>query len=408
VIDSFVQDTISRLNTGLRPGLQQWRGDYIEVEVYYGGVKNDPRQVRKHAPAQRVIQFRLLLSFVRMQVVVLYRGDWQPGPHSSFDDKCFHARAAFHYALRKFSLLTGGSHAVQEEAMLKLLSAMNMTREAKTWEIGCGRPGLAAAISAATGQCVMCTDIDDVYDGLKDTACNEMGLRDLNANRICFGIATKLTWDELLEISQDKKGEYLPRGKKLLAALKDMYPSDATLLPLQTLGKSDVRGGGVGEKSTPRRPLRRKSGRNCSNRSDDEIESTTPAVSDAPRSGSRMVATNDYGERDDECTTPAASKKGRSGKIFSDEDDNASVGLGSARTASTAAARILHVVEGMRGDEALGHDEPGPTEQYDLFDLVSGYDGSDPNLGRGATREMDSDASWRQDVMSEMGFNDWG
>jgi hypothetical protein len=45
VVDSFVQDTVCRLNTGLRSATKQWRGDYVEVEVRYGGVKDDARQV---------------------------------------------------------------------------------------------------------------------------------------------------------------------------------------------------------------------------------------------------------------------------------------------------------------------------------------------------------------------------
>jgi hypothetical protein len=33
------------VNTGLRSATKQWRGDYVEVEVRYGGVKDDARQV---------------------------------------------------------------------------------------------------------------------------------------------------------------------------------------------------------------------------------------------------------------------------------------------------------------------------------------------------------------------------
>jgi hypothetical protein len=352
--------------------------------------------------AMCVIHTRSLLLSVRMQVVVLYRGDWQPGPHASFDEKCFHARAAFQYALQKFKLLTGGSHAVPESAMLKLLSAMNMTREAKTWEIGCGRPGLAAAISAATGQCVLCTDIGDVYAGLKDIAHNEMGLRDLSANRVCFLTANKLTWDELLEISRNKTGEYLPKGAKLLGALKSMYPADPALLSVQSLGKV------VEEKATVSRPSRRKSGRNSADCSGDDGATASPTGIIMPRRRSATVATDDYCEEEGETRTPAQSKKGRSGRIFDDEDDSVSAGWSGARTASAAPAKILHVVEGMRGSEGVGHDEGRDAELYDLFDLGSGYEGPGTNPAGGAMSELDSEASQRLDVMSELGFRDWG
>ena len=53
-------------------------------------------------------------------------------------------------------------HAVGFEAAMRLAAAMNIVPGSRTWEIGCGVPRLAAAISALSRTTVLCTDLPEV------------------------------------------------------------------------------------------------------------------------------------------------------------------------------------------------------------------------------------------------------
>jgi hypothetical protein len=168
--------------------------------------------------------------------VVLYRGSWVAGPDDSFEDKQHHARAAYKNAQVKFGDVTGGAHAVTKGVMLRLIGAMNMTPGARTWEIGCGLPALAAAISAATSHDVLCTDIDDTYEYICNVATTEMRLRDLAANKRCFELANKLSWEELACL-RNNKDKYAPDGPKLLSVIKGKFAKDPVLQNVEKLGK---------------------------------------------------------------------------------------------------------------------------------------------------------------------------
>jgi hypothetical protein len=120
--------------------------------------------------------------------------------------------------------------------MLRLIGAMNMTPGARTWEIGCGLPALAAAISAATSHNVLCTDIDDTYEYICNVATTEMRLRDLAANKRCFELANKLSWEELACL-RNNKDKYAPDGPKLLSVVKGKFAKDPVLQNVEKLGK---------------------------------------------------------------------------------------------------------------------------------------------------------------------------
>jgi hypothetical protein len=152
-------------------------------------------------------------------------------------------RVAYNRAQEKFGNVTGGAHAVSEDVMFELIAAMNMSTGAVTWEIGCGLPALAAAISAVTAQDVLCTDVEKTYEYLLNVATTEMGLRELEANRKCFHATNQLSVEELSGLL-NKKGEYVPSGPKLLQVLKAKYAEDAELQAITSLRK-------VSKKKTP-------------------------------------------------------------------------------------------------------------------------------------------------------------
>jgi hypothetical protein len=120
--------------------------------------------------------------------------------------------------------------------MLRLIGAMNMTPGARTWEIGCGLPALAAAISAATSQDVLCTDLDDTYEYICNVSTTEMRLRELAANRRCFELANKLSWEELACL-RSTKDKYVPDGPQLLSVVKAKFANDPLLQKVDKLGR---------------------------------------------------------------------------------------------------------------------------------------------------------------------------
>jgi hypothetical protein len=96
------------------------------------------------------------------QVVVLFRGAHQPAASFGLLER---RRCAVAYASAEkvFGLLTGGSHPVSLDSALELISVMNIVRGSVVWEIGCGVPVLAAAMSSVTRNAVLCTDIGDTF-----------------------------------------------------------------------------------------------------------------------------------------------------------------------------------------------------------------------------------------------------
>jgi hypothetical protein len=175
-------------------------------------------------------------------VVVLYRGikddiqcDTSLGQNWNFGN------VAYHYARKKFNLLTGGSHAVSESVAETLLRALCVQRGARTWEIGCGRPALAAAISACTAQAVICTDVLDTYAQLTDIASSEMSTRDVGVNKTVFAAASWLKWEDIGGPFTDWQ-HYKPNGPDLLGLLKKMFPDNkfpdgVTLQGIESLAK---------------------------------------------------------------------------------------------------------------------------------------------------------------------------
>jgi hypothetical protein len=81
---------------------------------------------------------------------------------------------AYDAAERAFELLPGGSHPVSFGAAQSLIKTMNICRGEAVWEIGCGVPVLAAAISSVTCKVVLCTDIDPVFKSITDIVTTAM------------------------------------------------------------------------------------------------------------------------------------------------------------------------------------------------------------------------------------------
>jgi hypothetical protein len=111
-----------------------------------------------------------------LQVVVLFRGSHQPAASFGLLER---RRCAVAYASAEkvFGLLTGGSHPVSLDSALELISVMNIVRGSVVWEIGCGVPVLAAAMSSVTRNAVLCTDIGDTFQLLMGVSVTRMGKR---------------------------------------------------------------------------------------------------------------------------------------------------------------------------------------------------------------------------------------
>ena len=97
------------------------------------------------------------------------------------------ARALVAYKFMKFRIRTnipGGSHPLGPVSAMHLISAINPQPGDIIWEIGCGEPLLASALSACmNGGRVICTDIDHVFNALRSAVTGFMHTRRADAGK---------------------------------------------------------------------------------------------------------------------------------------------------------------------------------------------------------------------------------
>ena len=97
------------------------------------------------------------------------------------------ARALVAYKFMKFRIRTnipGGSHPLGPVSAMHLISAINPQPGDIIWEIGCGEPLLASAMSACmNGGRVICTDIDHVFNALRSAVTGFMHTRRADAGK---------------------------------------------------------------------------------------------------------------------------------------------------------------------------------------------------------------------------------
>jgi len=100
-----------------------------------------------------------------------------PNPFSHKLSKAASIRAylAYRYINAFFHNITGGSHPLGPKSALELIYAINPQPDHTVWEIGCGVPVLAGALSASmnSGR-VICTDIDEVFAQLRTVVAASM------------------------------------------------------------------------------------------------------------------------------------------------------------------------------------------------------------------------------------------
>jgi hypothetical protein len=161
-------------------------------------------------------------------VVVLYRGAHGSGGLSHIDPYQRKTCAvAYRWAEVKFSLVLGGSHAVSYNAALKLITAMNITIGQTVWDIGCGVPALAAAISAVTACVVLCTDLGTTFKIIKDVCKEEMRHRVMKRNEeACMVDLLALNDLEGYVDSLTPYTEGVPNLASLIVALNAQMPSE--------------------------------------------------------------------------------------------------------------------------------------------------------------------------------------
>jgi TusA-related sulfurtransferase len=160
--------------------------------------------------------------------VVLYRGAHGSGASSHID--AYHRKAcavAYRWAEVKFSLVLGGSHAVSYDAALKLITAMNITLEQTVWEIGCGVPALAAAMSAGTARVVLCTDLGATFQVIKEVCKKEMRNRVMKQNEeACLVELRALSDLEGYADSLTPFTEQVPSVASLITAMNAQIPQE--------------------------------------------------------------------------------------------------------------------------------------------------------------------------------------
>ena len=115
------------------------------------------------------------------------------------DLECAKCKLAYKYAKAKFGLLTTGTHSVSFPVATRLITAMGLRPNDVVWEIGCGRPALAAAQSAYTGQQVLCTDTPEITKSIMEIVHILMDKRDVLTNRQTFQSVSATTPTEALQ-----------------------------------------------------------------------------------------------------------------------------------------------------------------------------------------------------------------
>jgi hypothetical protein len=130
------------------------------------------------------------------------------------------AAIAYAFAERYFRGLAGGVHAVDFQCATSLIAAMNIGRGSRTWEIGCGVPRLAAAVSAVSGTTVLCTDLPDKIAEMKNLIVQQLMKNRHVGNS--FALFERL--------SPDACTDYIAHTHPFE---KGQYPQQATLAEMQ-------------------------------------------------------------------------------------------------------------------------------------------------------------------------------
>ena len=138
-------------------------------------------------------------------MITFFRGSNRTGPHVSLDNRKNMIATAYYITKKKFNNVSGGSHPLTFKGTLELISAMNVEPSDQIWEIGCGLPVLAASLSAASGNTVLCTDIGDAHRGIADAIESFMARREISKSNDLLDMIYREKLDNVNKITQDYK-----------------------------------------------------------------------------------------------------------------------------------------------------------------------------------------------------------